>query len=158
MTDFNLNPAEFFALYKEFTDKKLVEKMRKDLPSGDHTVEKRVVLTVRGSLNVSEDFQQQATVRLSAPKLVTAFVRVMREEGLSSQKIQALLDLVIAETLSPTEKASKEQNDQAKRDYDRVAKVIAKNLPKEDRKGQVRWKGLAETEKAKQTFPRAAVL
>lgn len=154
-----LTSTEILSIHKIFGDPKsaLVKAARKAVEAGEYAIERRVTVSIRGILKIGEDFTQKATVRLSAPRVVSAFVKVMREEGLSTQKIQALLALVLAEALDPKVELSKDETKQAKADYDRVAKAIAKVLPEEPRNGPVRFNGLAETEKTKQTFPRATV-
>jgi len=155
----NLNPTEILSIHKIFGDAKsdLISTARAAVKAGEYNIERRVTVSLRGLLKIGEDFAQKATVRLSAPKLVRGFIKVMREEGMSPQKVQALLALVLAEALDPKVELTKEEEKQFKKDYERTSKAIAKVLPDEDRKGQVRFNGLAETEKTKQSFPRAAV-
>jgi hypothetical protein len=159
MKNTTINHNTFLAIAKAFGEKTTAfAEARAKAKPGEHKIEDVVVLDVRGILKVGTDFLTTPTPRLSGLKLAAAFRQVLRDEGISTQKAVALVKKAIEVALLNPADLDEDEVEQIETDIKSIQKAAKKALEPEDRKGQVRWNGLATAEKSKPDFARAAVM
>ena len=156
-----LTPATIVALSRFFDAKaRVVEVARERCAPGEHPIKGAVQIV--GTLNVGDDYLATPTARLSALHVASLLVtELVLEHDFPKTRALALLRKVFEEALRApaSEEALGESKDEITlevvRTKGQLQKRLAELLPKEQRRGVVKFSGIAEAHEASPGFARA---
>lgn len=154
MTDSKrLDPVVVLAVAKYF--EALAKEARPLVKKGDHPVEASIAIA--GTLKVGLDYTAMPSSQLSGLKLLAAFRRLFREEKITQQKANAMLNAAIVLALENPAELDAEEVKDLEESIEASRKRLHSKLTPEPRFGQVKFNGLAAPVKAKSSLQRTKV-
>lgn len=152
----NLTPEEIVALSNMFDKTRDYVKAARDAVKPGK-VDIRASIQLAGSLRIGEESEVIPTYKIP---LITTLALMAQRMGVTRDSTLKLIAEVVSEAFSNREspdEALLALIKDAEKEIERIRKELVTKLPKESRKGQARFSGIAERREPDRTFARVAL-